>query len=153
MPKKGGLERLVRVFGLVMAAEKEEGGWGPVVINSNGEGQCKLGYPSLKCRRAAALYLLEWAQKGMKIYGARMLATDVVTEEDINGSRRKLIVVGSRGRNPIEDMYGQTELPVLAREHPLSRLYMQASHVEGHEGTISTLHRSRKKVWIIGGAR
>jgi hypothetical protein len=28
---------------------------------------------------------------------------------------------------------------------------MQAVHEEGHEGTISTLHRSRKKVWIIGG--
>jgi hypothetical protein len=40
---------------------------------------------------------------------------------------------------------------VLAREHPLSRLYMQAAHEEGHEGSISTLHRSHKKVWIIGG--
>ncbi len=76
-----------------------------------------------------------------------MLATDVVTEEDVNGKRRKLIVVGLRGRNQIEGMYRQAELPVLAREHPLSRLYMQAAH----EGAVSTLHRSRKRVWIIGG--
>jgi hypothetical protein len=98
--------------------EKEEGGGGPVVINSNGEGQRKLGYLSLECQRAAELYLLERAQKGMKVSGTRMLAMDVVTEEDVNRRRRKLIVVSSRGRNQIEDMYGQTELPVLAREHP-----------------------------------
>jgi uncharacterized membrane protein len=87
----------------------------------------------------------------MKVSGARMLATDVATEEDVNGTRRKLIVVGSRGRNQIEDMYGQTELPVMAREHPLSRLSMQAAHEEGHKGSVSTLHRSCKKVWIVGG--
>ncbi len=142
----------MRVFGLVMAAvyqwRRKKGAGGPVVINWNGGGQRKLGYPSLECRRAAGLYLLERAQKGMKISGARMLAMDVAIEEDVNGCRRKLIVVGSRGRNQIEDMYGQTELPVLAREHPLSRFYMQAAHEEGHEGTISTLHRSRKKMWI-----
>jgi hypothetical protein len=68
-----------------------------------------------------------------------MLATDVVTEEDINGKRRKLIVVGSKGRNQIEGMYCQAELVVLAREHPLSRLYMQAAHEEGHEGAVSIL--------------
>ncbi len=80
-----------------------------------------------------------------------MLATDVVTEDDVNGKRRKLIVVGSRGKNQIEGVYGQTELPVLSREHPLSRIYMRAAHDKGHEGTVSTLHRSRRKVWIIGG--
>jgi hypothetical protein len=54
----------------------------------------------------------------MKVSEVRMLATDVATEEDFNGKRRKLIVVSSRGRNQIEDVYGQTELPVLASEHP-----------------------------------
>jgi hypothetical protein len=34
----------------------------------------------------------------MKISGARMLATDVVTKEDVIRRRRKLIVIGSRGR-------------------------------------------------------
>jgi hypothetical protein len=123
---KGGLERLVRVFGLVMAAvyqwRKKKGAVEPVIINSNGKGQRWLGYPSLECQRAAELYLLERAQKGMNVSGARMLATDVATEEDFNGRRRKLIVVSSRGRIQIEDMYRQTELPLLAREHPLSRL-------------------------------
>ncbi len=40
---KGGLEWLVRVFGLVMAAvyrwRKKKGAMGPVIINSNGKGQ------------------------------------------------------------------------------------------------------------------
>jgi hypothetical protein len=30
----------------------------------------------------------------------------VATEEDINGIKRKLIVIGSKGRNQIKDVYG-----------------------------------------------
>jgi hypothetical protein len=82
----------------------------------------------------------------MKISGSKMLATDVVTEENVIGKRRKLIVIGSRGRNQIEGIYGQAELPILPRDHPLSELYVRAAHEEGHEGIMSTLHRSRKKV-------
>jgi hypothetical protein len=84
----------------------------------------------------------------MKISGVKMLAMDVVTEEDINGIKRKLIVIGSRGRNQIKDIYRQAELPVMAKDHRLSRLYVQAAHEEGHEGTVSTLRRSRRKVWV-----
>jgi hypothetical protein len=80
-----------------------------------------------------------------------MIAMNVVTEEDINVVKRKLIMIGSRGKNQIRDVYGQTELPVLAREHKLSKLYVQAAHEEGHEGTVSTLHRSRRKVWVKNG--
>ncbi len=80
-----------------------------------------------------------------------MLAMDVVTEEDINGVKRKLIVFGSRGRNQIKDVYWQAELPVMAKDHKLSKLYVQAAHEEGHEGTVSTLHRSRRKVWVTNG--
>jgi hypothetical protein len=89
-PKKGGLKRLVRVFGLVLAAvyqwRGKTGTEGPVVINSSGEGQLRLRYSSLKFRRVAELYLLEQGQKGMKISGAMMLALDVVTEEDVQAS-------------------------------------------------------------------
>jgi hypothetical protein len=60
-------------------------------------------------------------------------------------------VIGSRGRNQIEGIYGQTNLPLLTREHKLSQLYAQAAHDTAHEGVISTLHRTRKKVWIIHG--
>ncbi len=145
----------MRVYGYVMAAiyqwRRKTGAGGPVIINSVRQNPRKPGYPSLECRRAGELCLLERAQKGMKILGARMLATDVVTEEDVNGKRRQLIVVESRGRNQIEGMYGQTKLPVLPREHPLSELYMRAAHEEGHKGAVSTLHRSRRKVWVIGG--
>jgi hypothetical protein len=28
---------------------------------------------------------------------------------------------------------------------------VQAAHEEGHEGTVSTLHRSRQKVWVTNG--
>ncbi len=130
---------------------KKEGAAGPVIINSTKESTHVIGYPSLECLRSAELYLLEQAQKGMRISGAKMLAMDVVTEEDINGVKRKLIVIGSRGKNQIEDIYGQTELPVLAREHYVSKLYMQAVHEKGHEGLVSTLHMSRRKVWVTNG--
>jgi hypothetical protein len=42
-------------------------------------------------------------------------------------------------------------LPVLAKEHKLSELYAQAAHDTAHEGVISTLHRMRRRVWIING--
>ncbi len=48
-------------------------------------------------------------------------------------------------------MYGQTDLPVLSKDHKLSELYVQAAHEEGHEGVITTLHRSRRRVWIVNG--
>ncbi len=59
------------------------------------------------------MYLLELAQKGMGISGAKMLAMDVLTEEDVLGQKRKLITVGSRAANQIAGMYGTDELPVL----------------------------------------
>jgi hypothetical protein len=31
------------------------------------------------------------------------------------------------------------------------KLYIEKAHRKGHEGTISTLHRARKEVWVIGG--
>ncbi len=149
---KGGLERLIRVYGLVMAAvykwRKKRGAAGPVMINPIRTSDHTIGYPSAECLRSAELYLLEQAQKGMKISGAKMLAMDVVTEEDINGVLRKLIVIGSRGRNQIKDVYGHAELPVTARDHKLSTFYVQAAH---HEGTVSTLHRSRRRVWVTNG--
>jgi hypothetical protein len=83
-----------------------------------------IGYPSAKCLRSAELFLLERAQKGMKILGAKMLAVDTVVKEDMNGIKRKLIVIESRGRNQIKGMYGQDDLPVLARDHKLSELYI-----------------------------
>jgi hypothetical protein len=86
------------------------------MINPIKRGERTIGYPSAKCLRPAELYLLERAQKGMKILGAKMLAMDVVTEEDINGVKRKLIVIGSRGRNQIKDVYGQAVLPAMARD-------------------------------------
>jgi hypothetical protein len=76
----------------------------------------------------------------MKIPRAKTLTVDTVTEEDINGIKRKLIVIGTRGRNQIKGIYGQVDLPVLAKDHKLSELYVRAAHEEGHEGVITTLH-------------
>ncbi len=41
-----------------------------------------MGYPLIEWRRAGELYLLELAQKGMNVARAKMLAADVLTEED-----------------------------------------------------------------------
>jgi hypothetical protein len=80
-----------------------------------------------------------------------MLATNIVTEEDMLGQKRKLNTVGSRTSNQIAGIYQKGELPVLQRTHPLATLYMQDAHKKGHEGILTKLHRSRKSVWIIHG--
>jgi hypothetical protein len=154
--KRGGLDRLIRVYGYVMAAvykwRKKAGAAGPVIINDtqlpNGR---VIGYPSIQCLRSAELFLLERAQKGMKTSRTKSLNVDTVTEEDVNGIKRKLTVIGTWGRNQIQGMYGQTDLPVLAKDHKLSELYVQAALEKGHEGVITTLHRSRRRVWIVNG--
>jgi hypothetical protein len=154
--RKGGLDRLIRVYGYVMAAvykwKKKTGALGPVIINGTQLPNGKVfGYPSIQCLRAAELFLLEKAQKGLKSSRMRSLNVDTAAEEDVIGVKRKLVVIGSRGRNQIQGVYGQANLPVLAKEHKLSELYAQAAHETGHEGVITTLHWSRRRVWIING--
>ncbi len=90
-----------------------------------------IGYPSAECLRSAELFILEQAQRGMKIPGAKMLTVDTVTERDMNGVARKLIVIGSRGRNYIKGIYGQKDLPILAKDHKLSKLYVYPSCSRG----------------------
>jgi hypothetical protein len=75
-----------------------------------------------------------------------MLATNIVTKEDVLGQRRKLITVGLRTRNQIAEIYEKGEFPVLQRAHPLAALYMRDTHEKGHKGILTTLHRSRKNV-------
>jgi hypothetical protein len=154
--KKGGLDRLICMYGYVMAAvykwRKKTGAAGPVIINGTQLPNGKVfGYPSIQCLRAAELFLLEKAQRGLKTSRMRSLNVDAATEEDVIGIKRKLVVIGSRGRNQIQGVYGQANLPVLAKDHKLSELYAQAAHETGHEGVITTLHRSRRRVWIING--
>jgi hypothetical protein len=33
----------------------------------------------------------------------------------------------------------------------MAELYMKRGHEKGHEGVISSLHRSRRDVWIVNG--
>ncbi len=46
-----------------------------------------MGYPSVKYQRTGEMYLLELAQKGMKVAGAKMLAADMLMEEDLLGEK------------------------------------------------------------------
>jgi hypothetical protein len=154
--KKGGLDRLIRVYGYVMAAvykwRKKTGAMGPMIINGAQLPSGKVfGYPSVQCLQAAELFLLEKAQKGLKAAKMRSLNVDTVAEEDVNGITRKLVVIGSRGRNQIQGVYGQANLPILAKDHKLSELYARAAHETAHEGAVTTLHRTRRRVWIIHG--
>jgi hypothetical protein len=154
--KRGGLDRLIRVYGYVMAAvykwRKKTGATGPVIINGTQlPGGKVFGYPSIQCLQAAELFLLEKAQRGLKTAKTRSLNVDTASEVDVNGVTRKLVVIGSRGRNQIQKIYGQANLPVLDKEHKLSELYVQAAHETAHEGATTTLHRSRKRVWVIHG--
>jgi hypothetical protein len=110
-----------------------------------------VGYPYIECWQAGELYLLELVQKGMKVAGAKMLAADVLTEEDILVKRCKLITIGSRAANQIEQVYGMKTLLLLQATHPKADLYMKKAYEKGHEGAVSTLHRTRKEAWIIGG--
>ncbi len=87
----------------------------------------------------------------MGVAGAKMLATDMLTEEDVLGHRRKLITVSSWASNQIAHIYGVRALPVLQASHPVAELYMKKAHEEGHKGVISSLHRSRRDVLIISG--
>jgi hypothetical protein len=80
----------------------------------------------------------------MGILGVKMLATNIVTEEDVLGQKRKLITIGSRAVNQIAGVYRRGELPVLQWAHPLAALYMKDAHEKGHESTVTTLHRSQK---------
>jgi hypothetical protein len=132
--------------------EEEVGGNGTRVINGTQLPSGKVfGYPSIQCLRAAELFLLKKAQKGLKTSSMKSLNVDTAIEEDVIGVKRKLVVIGSRGRNQIQGVYGQANLPMLPKEHRLSELYAQAAHETGHEGVITTLHRSRRRVWIING--
>jgi hypothetical protein len=81
---------------------KKRGATGPVIINGTQLPSGKVfGYPSIQCLRAAELFLLEKAQKGLKTSKMRSLNVDTATEEDVIGVKRKLVVISSRGRNQI----------------------------------------------------
>ncbi len=66
-------------------------------------------------------------------------------EEDV------LITIGSRAINQIAGIHGAGKLPVLQWAHSMAKLYMKEVHEKGQEGTVSTLHRLQKNVWIING--
>jgi hypothetical protein len=79
--KTGGLDRLICVYGYVMAAvykwRKKTGAVGSVIINGTQLPSGKVfGYPSIQCLRVAELFLLEKAQKSLKTSRMRMRRRD-----------------------------------------------------------------------------
>jgi hypothetical protein len=84
--------------------------------------------------RVAELNLLEKAQKGLKVKGAKMLAADVLTKEYILGVKRKLVTLGSRGSNQIPKIYSAVHLPLLNENNPMATLYMEKAHKTTTDG-------------------
>ncbi len=96
--KKGGLDRLIHVYGYVMSTvykwRKKTGATGPVIINGTQLPNSKVfGYPSIQCLRAAEFFLLEKAQRGLKTSRMRSLNVDTATEEDVIGIKRKFFFI------------------------------------------------------------
>jgi hypothetical protein len=59
--RKGGIDRLIRVYGYVIAIykwRKKTGAQGPSSSTLSKKGGHKIGYPSAECLRAGELYLL-----------------------------------------------------------------------------------------------
>jgi hypothetical protein len=75
----------------------------------------------------------------------------VLDKLHFSSRRHKLVTVDLRASNQVPQVYGAKALPLLQGDHPLARMYILKAHEKGHEGAISTPHRSRKEVWIIGG--
>ncbi len=71
------------MFAAIYTWKKKKAAHGPVFINPTGVGRCRMGYPLIECRRAGERNLLELAQKGMNDARVKMLAADVLTEEDM----------------------------------------------------------------------
>jgi hypothetical protein len=56
---------------------------------------------------------LEEVQKGLKVKEAQRLSTDVRTEEDVLGTKWKLIVLGSSGSNQVLTLHRVVYMPML----------------------------------------
>jgi hypothetical protein len=83
---------------------------------------CKILKVNKRIKEGKKFYLLEKAQKGFPVKGARMLSTIMLTEEDVIGIGRKLIMVWSRAKYKIPKFYSTLHLAALNRSYPLSNL-------------------------------
>jgi hypothetical protein len=64
------------------------------------------------------------AQKDRTVRGAKMLVINILTKEDILGTKCKIITFGFRGCNEIPRIYNVTELPIIINDHLLAKLYL-----------------------------
>ncbi len=82
-----------------------------------------------------------------------MLSTSVLLDEDIPGTNRNFIMIGSRAKRPDSEVLWAPQLAVLNRSHQLFKMYMERAHGIGDEGISSILHRPKQHIWIIEGKR
>jgi hypothetical protein len=104
--------------------------------------------PSGECTRAAKFYLLEKAQKGLKVKGTKMFAADVLTVEEVLGVC-ELIILVSRVSSQIPKIYSKPHLPLMNGNHPMDKMYM-GRPAEQDMTKPYTPHVATKN-WVIGG--
>ncbi len=140
----------MRIYGFVFAAvykwRKKAGAQGAVLINMTGKGGSRVGLPSRECCHAGKMYLLELAQKGMKVKGAMMLATCMLTEKDILGKKHKLITVSSRVANHVPQAYRKRGFAAYSRVTNPWLSYISRKLIErGMEGQFPPLTDQEEK--------
>ena len=64
-----------------------------------------------------------------------------------------IIRLGCRALEGLTKCYENNDFPILAYKDPIAFLWMKKVHRENHSGVLSTVARSRRKFWIIKGAR
>ena len=68
-----------------------------------------------------------------------------------------IVTQGRLGDQKMLELFGATSLPILMPTSQLAYLYMMDAHCGEyglvHRGTVSTLARSREKVWVVKGRR
>ena len=75
--------------------------------------------------------------------------TSLRAEEGVDG----VIRLGSRALEGLTKCYENNDFPILAYKDPIAYLWMKKVHRENHSGALSTVAKSRRKFWIIKGAR
>jgi hypothetical protein len=100
-----GLGRLKKSVGISVCGglhvREKTGAYGPVIINKAQGIKQKGGFPLMNAQELQNSTCWKKAQKGLKFKGAKMLAEDLLTAEDILGNKCKLTVLGLRGNSQI----------------------------------------------------
>jgi hypothetical protein len=129
------------VYGLqwLTSGERRQGALSPVIINEAKRNKTRGRFLLVNAQEQLRSTCGKKHRKGLKSKGGKMLAADVLTEEDILGIKQKLIIPGSRRSNQIPKIYSVTHLPSLNESHPKGKLYMEKAQRIRHEGIVHDL--------------